>query len=267
MNSLLEISPNVWVFDGCNPDDSNETFDAALELFDVGNFNEAESKLRGLLLVHPEHIDALHILALLYAQTGRQFESYLCAREAVRIGLDSFPPSFSWLTSRLNWGHLENRPFMRAYHGLGVTLLRDRGCKVAIEIFARLVAVNPNDNLGARYVLMQCHLGLADWQAALALSQRYPDDIGPDITYSKAVALANLGRSEEALNCLNLALQYRPNVAKELLKSRHVRPKSEFPGSMTIGGAEEAFDYWERNGIHWTSGAEVMTLLKKIVPK
>jgi len=40
-------------------------------------------------------------------------------------------------------------------------------------------------------------------------------------------------------------------VAKELLKKRHIPPKSLDPDRYTVGGDDEAFYYWERSGILW----------------
>lgn len=264
MPKLVEISPHTWLFQHDHPESIDDMLDSALEMLEVGKLAEAEQVLRDLLFVHPEHMDALHHMALLYAQTGRRLESYLCTREAVRLGLAAIPPAFSWLTSRMYWEHLENRPFIRAYHTFGLALHHEGRSTEALEIFARLESINPEDNLGVRYLLMQSYLDTADWQAALAVSQRYPNDAGPDIAYSRAIALVQLGQNEEALECLKTAIYHSPSVARELLKPKHVRPKAELPGYMLLGGEEQAFDYWERNRVHWAKNTEVFKLLKMV---
>ncbi len=267
MLNLTEQSSGAWIFVNEYPDGVNERFDEILELFDTSRAAVVEEELKTLLLVCPDHIDALHHLAILFSHTGRNFESYLCLREAARVGLLAIPPQFSWLTGRIEWGYLPNRPFMRAYHALGLCLLKEHGPAAAIDIFARLVSVNPNDNLGARSLLMQCSLGIADWNRALSLAQNYPNDSGPDITYSKVVALLQLELLEEASEGIKNAVQLGPNVAKELLKTRHVRPKSQMPGFITSGGEDQAFDYWERNRSFWSSGTEALKLLKSTMAK
>lgn len=40
-------------------------------------------------------------------------------------------------------------------------------------------------------------------------------------------------------------------VAKELLKKRHIPPKSLHPDRYPVGGHNEAFYYWEISGILW----------------
>lgn len=267
MPTLIEESSNSWVFTHQSPEGTDARLDDALELLEAGQLDEAEEELRHLLLVCPEHIDALHHLGMLFGSRGQNLEAYLCAREAVRIGLAAIPSGFSWLTGRILWGHIENRPFMRAYHALGLHLLHDQGAAKAVDIFARLVNVNSNDNLGARYLLMQCLLDLRDWQSALDLSRRYPDDAGSDMMYSKVVALMSIGHVDEAVVALEAAIRCKPNIASELLKVRHSRPESAHPGYMTVGGPEEAFDYWERNRVHWGKNTPAYKLLQKLRKK
>lgn len=50
---------------------------------------------------------------------------------------------------------------------------------------------------------------------------------------------------------LRQAIGLSPKVAKELLKKRHIAPKSLNPDRYIVGGNYEAFYYWERSGILW----------------
>lgn len=268
MLELIEILPNTWAFHQDMPDGVEERLNEAVECFEAGDLDEAEEILREVLLVCPHHIDALHHLALIFSDSGLKLESYLCTREAVRIGLEAIPSHFSWLTSRMLWLELENRPFMRAYHALGLSILDSQGAASAIEVFARLLSVNRSDNLGCRYTLMQCYLDLNEWQAALDLSQRYNNDTGPDIVYSKVVALFQLDQddeNDEAIEALTFAIDHYPNIAKELIKTKHSEPESKHPGYITLGGEDEAYDYWERNRKHWTSDTIAYKTLKTLL--
>jgi tetratricopeptide (TPR) repeat protein len=258
-------SPHSWIFSSEYPEGADNSLDDAIYHYEKGNLDKAEELIRKLLLVCPDHIDALHHLSIIFSEYGLNLESYLCTREAVRIGLEAFPPKFSWQTSRLIWDHLSNRPFMRAYHALGLLLIKSQEVVSAAEIFSRLVAINPNDNLGARYILMQCYLDMAEWEAAISLCKQYPEDSSPDIAYSKVVALFQAGQDAEALMSLTSAIHCSPSIAAELVKSKHTRPRSEFSGRMTIGGEDEAFDYWERNRSHWSSNKKSHKALKRLL--
>jgi hypothetical protein len=85
----------------------------------------------------------------------------------------------------------------------------------------------------------------------------YPDDGMPEVAYGRALALFQLGRDHDATTALKEAVRWRPRVAAELLKTRHRRPLSPIPGFITVGGADEAYAYWQHNGRFWeeTEGA------------
>lgn len=265
MLETKEVAQNSWVFQNDFPPGVQVRFDQALDEMDVGNVAKAEDLLRDVLLVCPEHIDVWHHLALLLDGGGDAVLAYACTREAVRLGLDALPKDFSWLNSRLEWGHLENRPFLRAYHRLGLHQLEHGDARDALEPFARLLAVNPRDNLGVRYLLTECWLALEDWESVLNLSLRFQNDFAPDIEFAKVIALLGVGDEVGALESLKQAVHSHPKVVRELLKTRHVRPKAAVAGAITLGGDDEAFSYWERNKAHWAKGTRAYELLQEVV--
>ncbi len=265
MHRLVETQPRNWTFVSEYPAGGDERFDSIVDDFQSGDFANATVKIRGLLLVCPDHIDAIHHLSMLLENEGKHFESYLCSREAVRISLSAVPKEFCWITNRIQWGHFCNRPFLRALHGLACVLKKQGNVHEATEIFARLVSVCPNDNLGARSVLVNCFLHLGAWEAALGLCERYRDDVDPNLAYAKVVALLELHRSEKAELELVKAIRISPAVAAELLKSKHTRPKSNNPDFISVGGADEAFSYWEDNHMYWHTKTEAYALLKRVI--
>lgn len=264
MVKLEKIGRNEWRFQADWPPGAEARFHHALDLLEAGKLETAEKCLREVLMVCPDHIDVWHHLALLLEDAGDELLSYVCTREAVRLGLEAAPKGFPWFTSRLEWNFLENRPFLRAYHKLGLYLLEHGGGGEAQEVFARLLAVSPNDQLGVRYLLLECHLAQEDWEGALRLTNRYQDDMSPDIAYSKTIALLGLGEESEALERLRDAVREHPKVASELLKSRHVRPRSAMSGTITVGGEDEAFAYWERNKAYWAKDTRAYALLHEL---
>lgn len=59
----------------------------------------------------------------------------------------------------LQWGRIDNRPFLRCMHGFGVCLWRLTRRKEAETIFERMLWLNPSDNQGVRFLLPAVRAG------------------------------------------------------------------------------------------------------------
>lgn len=265
---LVEIGRNDWIFqDPTITDEIDDKLDRALDIWRAGHTERAEKMLCAVVEECPNHIDALHHLSLIYNEQGRVLEAYVFCQAAVSIGLHAIPRKFKWDNARVTWGFLENRPFMRAYDNLGLWHFHSDRYDEAIEIFERLLSVNPDDNLGVRYLLPVCWFEKNELSAILDLCSQYPDDIGPEILYSRALALARLGRDEDARAVLEYCVVRLPLVGRELLKKRHPKPKSRIEGGITVGGPDEAYEYWRYYGKYWSASESAMNLLRQVMKR
>ncbi|MFD7663466.1 hypothetical protein [Streptomyces sp. NPDC059788] len=79
---------------------------------------------------------------------------------AVAVAELSLPPSF---TGVLAWSELDNRPFHRALHGLGLTWWQLGETAHATAVFGNSLWTNPDDNQGIRYLIGQVKAG-ARWR-------------------------------------------------------------------------------------------------------
>jgi len=68
----------------------------------------------------------------------------------VAIGERALPAGFSGL---LPWGLIDNRPFLRALHGLALCRWRLRDFDAARAICESLLWLNPDDNQGVRDII------------------------------------------------------------------------------------------------------------------
>lgn len=237
--------------------DTLEEFHEAIELWRAGYMAVAEAEYRRLTADFPEFIDAHHHLALLLSETERLDEAYRLWGHTVAMGLACLPEAFEMGRDLLPWIILENRPFLRAYHGLGLEYL-DRGRVAdALEIFENILAMNPGDNQGVRALVIDCHFLQGHPERVLEVCDRYPGDMMEQVMYGRALALYQLGRQVEADEALAEGIQWLPLVARELTKKRHPRPRGLHPRRVTHGGADQAYYYWEDQGQHWknTPGA------------
>jgi len=234
-----------------------EVFHEALEYWRVGDYGVAEEIYRELLSDYPEFIDVHHHLALVLDETDRSAEALQIWQQTVALGLRSLPEAFVMGRDQLSWLFLENRPFLRAYHALGLQVLERGQVEEALEIFENLLALNPGDNQGARALVVGCSFYLDSPQDVLALCDQYPGDGMEQLLYGRVLALYQLGHLDEAAEALDWAIELLPLIAQELVKARHRRPKNLHPDYITWGGADQAYIYWMDQGQYWkdTPGA------------
>lgn len=68
----------------------------------------------------------------------------------MKIGGYFLGPDFD---GQLPWSYLDNRPYLRALHGLGLCYMRKGDDKKALDIFEKILRLNHMDNLGARFLI------------------------------------------------------------------------------------------------------------------
>lgn len=148
------------VIPGADPDDweSDPILDSS-DLREAGRHADALAVLQGLLAQDLRCLDAhAHLgnaafdrdpeLALRHYTVGRALGD-----QALGAGFDGVLP----------WGLVDNRPYLRCLHGVGLCHWRLGRRQEAAEVFTRMLWLNPSDNQGARFCLVQLTRGLA-WQ-------------------------------------------------------------------------------------------------------
>jgi tetratricopeptide (TPR) repeat protein len=185
MIKLIHVDDNEWEFeDDLINFSTHDELDQAIDLWHSGKCRDAEFILRRIISQNLYHIDAYHHLSLIYEKTERDFEAYLCCREAVRIGLSAIPDEFSWKSSKIHWRYLDNRPFLRAYHTLGLWLEKRHEFDESIKVFKNMLSVCPNDNIGVRYLLPKLFLEKNDLYSVISHCTQHGDDLSPEIMYT-----------------------------------------------------------------------------------
>lgn len=148
------------------------------------------------------------------------------------------------------WVVAENRPVLRLLSH-AVSLALDTGAAAeALRLMQWLLALNPNDNHGWRSYLANAYLRGGEAGQALALCERYPDDIQPEILYGRALALFLLGRRDEADAALREATEKLPKVLQALRRARMRQPALS-PHGITLGGDDQAWLYREEMRDVW----------------
>lgn len=182
----------------------------------------------------------------------------LCRRAgAVR---DAILASAAKPVCQLVWGIPENRPLIRLLMHRVVWLSRGYQLEAAIADARQLLAWNPDDNLGVRFMLARLHVFTRSWQALLDLCQRYPDEVG-ELNYQQALALFALDRKGEAVLALQAAHSALPTMLDMLLPDT-VKPVKPDAYGVESGGKYAAWLYrndmreaWQNSGaLDWATG-------------
>lgn len=258
---LEKVGPKQWKFGWSARKRLDDTFDHGIDLMDNGDDREAERVFRAVIKVCPSHIDSRHHLAMLLFDRGEVLTAVRTWGKAVDIGVNSLSPEFRMGEDRLEWAWIENRPFLRACKGLGCGLLDVGEFQAALWIFSNLLAMNPNDNQGVRALAIKAAFALGLPDEVLKVCNNYETDCLVDTLYGRPLAFFQMSKRAQAGKALMHAVDAYPLVAGELLKKRHTIPKNMSHSYVTVGGADEAYDYWRNLGQFWKATDGALDLL------
>lgn len=221
---------------------------------------EERNPARRIILAHealaksPDCADAYVLLAEEEADTlGRALELYqqgVAAGERA-LGQDHFVENEGHF-----WGLLETRPYMRARAGLAECLWQLGRNEEALAHYRDMLRLNPDDNQGIRYTLLNLLLSLNRDAEANALLIQYEEDVMAEWLYTRALlAFRKEGASKEAGRALQAALKQNPYVPAYLSGRKRLPPRT--PDYIGWGDENEAVAYASAYLPHWrrTQGA------------
>lgn len=152
------------------------------------------------------------------------------------------------------WGWLQTRPYMRARAGLADALYRTGACEEALDHWRAMLDLNPDDNQGVRYPLVLALLERGDDAELRDLLDRYADDAGIAMTYTRAL-VAFRDRDPQAPDLVADAMRSNHHVPAILSGAKRGKPSTN--ELLMMGGADEATWYVSEAGNAWraTDGA------------
>jgi len=140
------------------------------------------------------------------------------------------------------WGILQTRPYMRARAGLAQSLWRLGKHQQAIDHYADMLRLNPNDNQGIRYLLAQGLLEEKADEAFDRLMRQYPHDAAAAWVYTRALwFFRREGEGKKSNACIREALKVNRFVPSYLLGKKKI--PQELPEYIGWGDESEAFAY------------------------
>jgi len=258
MLKLKRLGNKEWEF--VHPDGYDDTLDllgSGCDLLEAEDYGEAEKVFKDIINEMPDHLDAIHHLALVYERTERLKEAGVLWGKAVAMARKAYPAEFAEGKDLLPWVMLDNRPFLRCLHGMGC-IYRDTGrIEEANDIFLEMLKFNPGDNQGIRSLAIQSFFTLGKPLEVLEICERYPDDGMAETLFGRTLAYYQTGDKKRAGESLILAVEMLPKVAKAIIKKTIRKPKNMNRGYITMGGDDEAYAYRMDNRCFWeeTEGA------------
>jgi tetratricopeptide (TPR) repeat protein len=228
--------------------------DIAWTAWDEPNRKKRIQLAKKAMKVSPDCADAYVILAQESARTPAETEEMY--RKGIEAGERAIGKKGFKEGAGHFWGILETRPYMRAKHGLAMTLWDLGKREEAVDHYREMLGLNPNDNQGMREVLLPCLIELGRDVEALRLLKEYEKCASATWEYSAVLlAFRREGDSANSRGLLAEAMKYNKHVPKYLLGREKIgRGLPEF---MSLGDENEALVYLHFNTNCWkvTPGA------------
>ena len=132
------------------------------------------------------------------------------------------------------WADHRTRPYMRALVFLGSHYMNTGQHKLGEEIYLDLLDMNPLDNLGIRYELMEYALHKKKWSIVKSILNEFSDDGGLLFYHAKYIYLFfTIGKKSKTKKAILTAHKKNPHVLRILVGGEDDPGYSEYysPGS------------------------------------
>lgn len=209
--------------------------------------------------LNPNHPDGYVILA---ERSTSAAEEKKLLTQAVRAGEKQLGQAFFKQNKGHFWGLIETRPYMRAKQAYAFYLWEIGEHHEAIQQFSDLLELNPNDNQGIRYHLLNAYIELGLYSEARALIKQYVDDGTANFLYNKVILdYLSTGVTTQTYALIKAAKKQNPHVVEFLLRKKKLPRKQ--PEYIGFGDEREAIAYCQEQGKLWWQEPKLLEALKR----
>lgn len=182
---------------------------------DATNSESRGKTLEAALAKNPRHIDAIVELAQLCADDDTAF--FLLSR-AIEFGEEDLEDELRNDAGHF-WGLHHTRPFMRAKQAIAERYFEAGELGDAADEMEQMLRLNPNDNQGMRWMLMEVYCRADRLDDAERLLQQYPDDGMPFLSFTGLlIRFRKEGDSSELRTSLREQADWNPHIVPRLLE-------------------------------------------------
>lgn len=233
----------------------DEIYDAVLADFDGLLYDHESGQLADkpylaaldrLLAEAPDFVDVYAHIASHWHRQGKPKKALDVALLGLSVSNRLIPEGFA---GRIEWVHHDNRPYLRAMHIALLSYVRLRRHKDAVTLIELMLARNPNDNQGVRYLLGSEVLRAGDYDRAQAAFEAGAHSY-PPCFYE--LALCHMLRDDwvAAATALRRGFAANPYIAEVLAGHPNPAPLAIWHGT-NFAEPETAHDYMQMYGTLW----------------
>lgn len=255
----FEILDDGGIFHhGDRYDEIVDAFDAAMDARNSGLLSDTKyvSTLKSLVERRPEFIDGhVHLGFALMDQGKLKLALQACLR-GYEVGERAIPAGFSGV---IEWGFLENRPFLRAALGALLCHLRLGQHREALAMMEKVLRWNPNDNQGLRCLIGSEYLRAGDYAKAASI---FRDEAGSYPPYHYEAGLLHLLKGDRIVAATSLRRGFAANVyvAEMLCGNPDPMALAIWHGS-NLAEAETAREYLDHCADLWRKAPDAISFL------
>jgi hypothetical protein len=154
---------------------ADDTFDGGMEHWWAGDRRRAVKSFRRAIELDPQHADAHNHLGIVSLE-ARKLKA---AEQHFRAAIDGGQRHLERDGAKVDWGFIENRPYLRGLANLALVLAEQKKWAEALAIHKHMLKLNPNDNQGVRWLIgVECLL-VGDNDCAIDAFQKcLPEEVG-----------------------------------------------------------------------------------------
>jgi tetratricopeptide (TPR) repeat protein len=229
------------------------------DAWDTADAKRRVAMAKKALQISPLCADAYVLLA---QETARSLDEALSLyRQGVEAGENALGKEAFRDDVGHFWGILETRPYMRARAGLAQALWEKGERDEAIAHYQDMLRLNPNDNQGIRYILIDCLLTAGRDEDARKLLDRYSGDGAASWAWSRALLqFRKNGDQPASRRALAEAIGTNRHIPAYLL-GRKKMPR-RLPDYIGIGDENEAVSYVYGGAAAWAAAVGALEWLR-----
>jgi tetratricopeptide (TPR) repeat protein len=230
-------------------------------LDDAWEYDDPKKQLRAAkkaLTIDSLCSDAYTLLGNLSPQTESKIEYY---QKALASFEQRYGQDYMKKNTGVFWFNRETRPYIRALQDYGLVCWDIGKKQEAIDLYTRIIELNPNDNLDVRYRLVNWLLGTRNTRAAAVVLKKYPEET---VTMRFSTLLYSILENPEKVR--HLEKEYKQAVDSNPFVVPYLLGKSRLPEQILEpqqrGSQEEAVAYCLLSNQAWTASKEVLEILE-----